>query len=196
MDCEIASAPEMPENNMACNRKTVAKSLRRQGLCAKAGKKFKATTHSKHHHPVAPNLLDQDFNASGPNQKWAMSERINTELVCNALKMPLWRRVVPKKGIVHSDRGSQYCSKAYQKLLKAHDLRPSMSGKGNCYGNACSESFFHSLKVEAIHGERFTSREEMRKAVFEYIEADYNRTRRYSACGLISPQAFEAKYAA
>ncbi len=121
---------------------------------------------------------------------WEMSERINTELVCNALKMPLWRRAVPKKGIVHSDRGSQYCSKAYQKLLKAHDLRPSMSGKGNYYDNACSER-----KVEAIYGERFTSREEMRKAVFEYIEADYNRTRRHSACGLISPQAFEEKYA-
>ena len=100
---------------------------------------------------------------------------------------------MPKGVIVHSDRGSQYCSSLYQSLLTRHDLRCSMSAKGNCYDNACAESFFHSLKVEAIHGERLTTRETMRRQVFEYIELDYNRQRRHSAIGMISPETFEAR---
>jgi transposase InsO family protein len=120
-----------------------------------------------------------------------MSERMTAQLVCDALKMAMWRRHMPTGVIVHSDRGSQYCSGVYQKLLKKHDLICSMSAKGNCYDNACAESFFHSLKVEAIHGERFSTREIMRQTVFEYIEVDYNRTRRHSANGFISPEAFE-----
>jgi len=205
------------------DRKTVASSLRRQGLRAKAAKKFKATTNSNHNLPVAPNLLNQDFSATAPNQKyvgditylwtdegwlylatvidlysrlvvgWAMSERMTAHLVCDALKMALWRRGMPTGVIVHSDRGSQYCSAAYQALLDEHGLICSMSGKGNCYDNACAESFFHSLKVEAIHGERFGTREAMRQAVFEYIEVDYNRARRHSANGYISPTAFRAR---
>lgn len=208
------------------DRKTIAKSLRRQGLRAKAAKKFKATTNSKHNLPVAPNLLQQDFSANAPNQKyvgditylwtdegwlylavvidlysrlvvgWAMSERMTAQLACDALKMAMWRRRNPTDVIVHSDRGSQYCSGAYQRLIKDHGLLCSMSAKGNCYDNACAESFFHSLKVEAIHGERFANREEMRQAVFEYIEVDYNRTRRHSANGFISPAAFEAQQVA
>lgn len=205
------------------DRKTIADSMRRQGLRAKAAKKFKATTNSKHNLPVAPNLLQQDFTATAPNQKyvgditylwtdegwlylaviidlysrlvvgWSMSERMTAQLVCDALKMAMWRRHMPTDVIVHSDRGSQYCSGTYQKLLKKHDLICSMSAKGNCYDNACAESFFHSLKVEAIHGEQFATREEMRQTVFEYIEVDYNRTRRHSFNGFISPEVFEAK---
>ena len=197
--------------------------MRRQGLRAKAAKKFKATTNSKHNLPVAPNLLNQDFTATAPNQKyvgditylwtdegwlylaividlysrlvvgWAMSKRMTAQLACDALQMALWRRRMPTGVIVHSDRGSQYCSGAYQALIRKHGLLCSMSAKGNCYDNACAESFFHSLKVEAIHGERFATREEMRKTVFEYIEVDYNRNRRHSANGFISPEAFEAK---
>ena len=106
--------------------------------------------------------------------------------------MALWRREMPKGVMLHSDRGSQYCSGAYQNLMTKYQLVCSMSGKGNCYDNACAESFFHSLKVEAIHGERFATREEMRHTVFEYIEVDYNRRRRHSATGYISPMAFEA----
>jgi transposase InsO family protein len=123
---------------------------------------------------------------------WSMSERMTAQLVCDALKMAMWRRHMPIGVIVHSDRGSQYCSGAYQKLLKKHDLICSMSAKGNCYDNACAESFFHSLKIEAIHGERFLTREIMRQTVFEYIDVDYNRTRRHSFNGFISPEAFEA----
>jgi putative transposase len=205
------------------DRKTVANSMRRQGLRAKAAKKFKATTNSKHNLPVAPNLLDQDFTATAPNQKyvgditylwtdegwlylaividlysrlvvgWSMSERMTAQLVCDALKMALWRRHMPTDVMVHSDRGSQYCSGVYPTSLNEHGLICSMSAKGNCYDNACAESFFHSLKVEAIHGERFVTREEMRQTVFEYIEVDCNRMRRHSANGYISPAAFEAK---
>ena len=205
------------------DRKTVVVSLRRQVLRAKAAKKFKATTNSKHSLPVAPNLLQQNFTATAPNQKyvsditylwtdegwlylatvldlysrlvvgWAMSERMTAHLVCDALQMALWRRRMPTGVIVHSDRGSQYCSAAYQTLIKRHGLLCSMSAKGCCYDNACAESFFHTLKVEAIHGERFATREEMRQTVFEYIEVDYNRTRRHSANGYISPEAFEAQ---
>ena len=124
---------------------------------------------------------------------WSLSERMTAQLVCDALNMALWRRHRPRGVIVHSDRGSQYCSVAYQSLLKQHGLLCSMSAKGNCYDNACAESFFHTLKVEAIHGERFATRDIMRQTVFEYIEVDYNRIRRHSANGYISPAAFEAQ---
>lgn len=216
-------ALDLVDDGLAVNRKTVAASLRRQGLRAKAARKFKATTNSRHSLPVAPNLLEQDFTAMAPNQKWvgditylatgegwlclavlidlysrkvigwAMSDRMTADLVGDTLKMALWRRKMPKKVIVHSDRGSQYCSTLYQSLVIQHDLKCSMSAKGNCYDNACAESFFHSLKIEAIHGERFETRAAMRRQVFEYIELDYNRQRRHSAIGMISPEAFEAR---
>lgn len=213
---------ELKQAGFPCNLKTVADSLRRQGLRAKAARKFKATTNSRHNLPVSPNLLQQNFRMSAPNQAWAgditylwtdegwlylavmidlysrkvigwaMSERMAADLVCDALQMALWKRKRPRGVIVHSDRGSQYCSSAYQSLIARHQLRGSMSAKGNCYDNACAESFFHSLKVEAIHGERFRTRKAMRQAVFEYIEVDYNRQRRHSTNGYLSPEAFEA----
>ena len=206
------------------NLKTVAASLQRQGLVAKAARKFKATTNSKHSLPVFANRLEQDFSATAPNQKWvgditylwteqgwlylavildlysrqvvgwSMSERMTSELACNALQMAVFKRKRPKDVVVHSDRGSQYCSHAYRQLLEKHQLVGSMSAKGNCYDNACAESFFHSLKVEAIHAERFPTREVMRQAVFEYIETDYNRLRLHSANGYQSPVAFEAEF--
>lgn len=206
----------------SCNRKTVASSLRRQGLRAKAAKRFEVTTNSKHDLPVAANLLEQNFNAKAPNEKWvgditylwtdegwlylatvldlysrrvigwSMSERMTASLVCNALTMALWRRQFPRGVIMHTDRGSQYCSNDYQRLLNKHGLVCSMGGKGNCYDNACAESFFHTLKVELIHGERFATRGHMRQAVFQYIETDCNKTRRHGALGYISPEAFEA----
>ena len=216
---------DLLEADHVCNLKTVAKSMKRQGLRAKAAKKFKATTYSKHDLPVAPNLLKQDFSARAPNQKWvgditylwtnegwlylatildcysravigwALSTRIDTKLVCDALTMALWRRNFPVGVIVHSDRGSQYCSNVYQQLLKDHNLNCSMSAKGCCYDNAVAESFFHTLKVEAIHGEPLTSRREMKHLLFEYIEVDYNRHRRHSTIGYLPPMLFEEKYA-
>ncbi|MDX6022911.1 IS3 family transposase [Scandinavium sp. V105_16] len=210
-------ADELPEYNV----KTIAASLRRQGLRAKAARKFSPVSYKEHGLPVSENLLKQDFYASGPNQKWAgditylrtdegwlylavvidlwsravigwsMSSRMTVQLACDALQMALWRRKRPGNVIVHTDRGGQYCSANYQALLKRHNLHGSMSAKGCCYDNACAESFFHSLKVECIHGERFLSRELMRTAVFNYIECDYNRWRRHSACGGLSPEQFE-----
>lgn len=120
---------------------------------------------------------------------------MTAQLACDALQMALWRRKRSENVIVHSDRGGQYCSEEYQTLLKRHNLRGSMSARGCwcCYDNACAESFFHSLKVECIHGERFISREVMRTTVFNYIECDYNRWCRHSACGGLSPEQFENK---
>ncbi|ECK7271454.1 IS3 family transposase [Salmonella enterica subsp. enterica] len=203
------------------NVKTVAASLRRQGLRAKASRRFRPVSYRKHGLPVSENLLKQDFYASGPNQKWvgditylrtgegwlylavvidlwsrsvigwSMSSRMTAQLACDALQMALWRRKCPENVIVHTDRGGQYCSTDYQSLLKRHNLRGSMSARGCCYDNACAESFFHTLRVECIHGEDFVSREIMRTAVFNYSECDYNRWRRHSACGGLSPEQFE-----
>ncbi|EBZ9544305.1 IS3 family transposase [Salmonella enterica subsp. enterica serovar Enteritidis] len=203
------------------NVKTVAASLRRQGLRAKASRRFRPVSYRKHGLPVSENLLKQDFYASGPNQKWvgditylrtgegwlylavvidlwsrsvigwSMSSRMTAQLACDALQMALWRRKCPENVIVHTDRGGQYCSTDYQNLLKRHNLRGSMSARGCCYDNACAESFFHTLRVECIHGEDFVSREIMRTAVFNYSECDYNRWRRHSACGGLSPEQFE-----
>jgi len=210
-------ADELPEYNI----KTIAASLRRQGLRAKASRRFSPVSYREHGLPISENLLKQDFYTSSPNQKWvgditylrtgegwlylavvidlwslsvigwSMSSRMTAQLACDALQMALWRRKRPENVIVHTDRGGQYCSTDYQSLLKRHNLWGSMSAKGCCYDNACAESFFHSLKVECIHGEDFASREIMRTAVFNYIECDYNRWRRHSACGGLSPEQFE-----
>jgi len=205
--------------------KTIRSSIKRQGLQAKAARLFKVTTNSNHQHDISPNLLERNFKAEKPNQKWAgdisylytsegwlylaviidlysravvgwsVSERMTSALVCDALNMGLWRRGMPKDVIVHSDRGSQYCSKDYRKIIKENDLSQSMSRKADCWDNACSESFFHSLKVEAIYGEPILNREEMRALIFEYIEIDYNKTRRHSTIGFLSPEQFERKNA-
>lgn len=202
-------------------RRPVAESLRRQGLRAKAAKKFKATTNSNHALPVAENLLKQDFTAQRPKQVWvgditcigtdegwlylavvldlfsrrvvgwSMSERMTATLVCDALTMALFARKRPRGVIMHTDRGSQYCSKEHRKLLEDNGLIASMSAKGNCYDNAAMESWNHSLKVEAIHGERFATHSQARAHVFDYIEVDYNRTRLHSTLGYLSPEEFE-----
>jgi putative transposase len=217
---------ELCEQDHPCDEKTVASSLRRQGLVARAGRKFKATTNSNHNLPVAPNLLEQDFSSQRPNEKWvqditycatdegwlyratvvdlysrqvvgwAMSERMKATLVCDALTMALFRRGRPRGVIVHSDRGSQYCSKRFQRLLRKHELLCSMSKRGDCYDNACAESFFHSLKVELTHGERYATREILRREIFQYIETYFNTVRRHSALGYISPVTFELQHVA
>jgi len=205
----------------SAGRNQVARSLRRQGLRAKAARKYKATTNSQHSLPVAPNLLQQDFRVERPNQKWvgdityiatdegwlylavvldlysrlvigwSMSDRMTSTLTCDALRMALFRRQRPRGVIVHSDRGSQYCSHEYRKLLAENGLVSSMSAKGNCYDNAAMESWNHSLKVEAIHGERFATREQAKAHVFDYIEVYYNRQRLHSSVGYLSPAEFE-----
>jgi len=215
---------EFLENGAPLNIKTIQKSLKRQGLVPKAARLFKVTTDSNHNEPVAPNLLERNFSASKPNEKWVsdityiqttegwlylamiidlfsrkvvgwgMSENIDAKLVCDALTMALWRRKFPKGVIVHSDRGSQYASNAFRKIIASTQLIQSMSRKGDCWDNACAESFFHSLKVELIFGEPLQNRGKTREAIFEYIEVDYNRTRRHSANGFMSPERFEEKF--
>jgi putative transposase len=204
-----------------CSRKRVARLMREKGLRCKYAKKFKATTDSEHSHPVAPNLLKQDFSVDAPNRKWvgdityiptcegwlylavvidlysrkvvgwAMSKRINRFLVIDALRMAYWN-CRPHPGLIfHSDRGSQYCSKLFLKLLKQYGMIPSMSGKGNCYDNAVAESFFHTFKNELIRFEYYRTRKEAKASIFEYIEIDYNRKRPHSYLGYLSPVTFE-----
>lgn len=205
---------------------TVAASMRRQGLIAKAGRKYKATTNSNHGLPVARNLLEQDFSCTSVNQKlcgditylwtdegwlylavvidlfsrrvvgWSMNHKMTRQLVCDAMKMAIDTRGDLTSAIMHTDRGSQYCSRQFQQLLKAYGIRSSMSKRGDCFDNACAESFFHSLKVEAIHGEKFSTRESMRETVFEYIELDYNSKRHHSAINNTNPVDFERQNAA
>lgn len=214
------------ESGKQVNKKRVAKIMRANGWRAKAARKYKATTNSNHTLPVAPNLLEQNFEADCANQKWvsdityiwteegwlylavvldlysrsvvgwAMNERMTAKLVCDALEMALFRRGKPKGVIVHSDRGSQYCSADYQKLLGKYGLICSMSKRGDCYDNAAMESWNHSFKVEAIHGERLPTREYAKSHVFEYIDVYYNRIRLHSKLNYQTPEAFEAKKAA
>ena len=214
---------DLAEQDNPLDIKTINKSLKRQGLIAKAAKLFKVTTDSNHALPVAPNVLERNFSAHQPNEKWvtdityiqttegwlylavmidlysrkivgwSMSRNIDAQLVCDALMMALWRRKFPQGVIVHSDRGSQYASHAFRDLLKKYSLTQSMSRKGDCWDNACAESFFHSLKVELIHGEPLQNGKQTRESICEYIEVDYNRYRRHSAIGFISPERFEAR---
>lgn len=208
---------------VSAGRHRVARIMRDNGWRAKAARKYKATTNSKHALPVAPNLLEQNFMADKPDQKWvsdityiwtdegwlylavvldlysrrvvgwSIAERMTATLVCDALVMALWNRKLPTGVVVHSDRGSQYCSAAYQKLFSKHRLTCSMSKKGDCYDNAAMESWNHSFKVEAVHHERFKTRSEAKRQVFEYIEVYYNRKRLHSKLGYVTPVAFETK---
>ena len=207
-----------------CSLNRVKRRMQKLKLKSIIKRKFKVTTDSKHSLPVAPNLLQRDFTASAPNQKWvgdityvrtqqgwlylavvidlysrtvvgwAMSKRINKQLVCDALNKALWRQGFPKGVIMHTDRGSQYCSNKYQKMIKNHDLLCSMSRKGNCWDNAVAESFFKTLKVELIYQTTYKTREQAHQDIFEYIEVYYNRKRRHSALDYQTPNEVELKY--
>jgi len=122
---------------------------------------------------------------------WSMNRRMTQQLVCDALTMALCRRGFPKNTIIHSDRGSQYCSQRYQQLIRSHGLCGSMGRKATCYDNAVTESFFHTLKVELVHRERYVTRRLAKTSIFEYIEMYYNRQRKHSAIGHQIPMVFE-----
>jgi transposase InsO family protein len=182
------------------------------------------TTDSNHCFPIAANLLNRDFHADQPNQKWVaditfiptaegwlylagvldlfsrkvvgweMSNRIDADLVERALRMALYQRQ-PGRGLIHhSDRGSQYASHQIRNLLAANQIQVSMSGKGNCYDNAVMESFFGTLKNEWVHHQRYQSRYQARLDIFKYIEGFYNTVRLHSTLGYMSPNEFEAMY--
>jgi len=179
------------------------------------------TTDSRHNHPVAENVVNRDFQPERKNQRWtadityiptdegwlylaavedlysrkivgwSMSDRIDSRLVVDALDMAL-RREVPEEGLVaHSDRGVQYASEHYQQKLTCHGIICSMSRKGNCWDNAPMESFFATLKKELVHRDHYRTRGQARRSLFEYIETFYNRLRRHSSLGYVSPVEFE-----
>jgi putative transposase len=187
-------------------------------------KKYKATTNSKHQHPVSGNVLDRQFKASKPNQLWvtdityiptnegwlylasvmdlysrkivgwAMDKTMPKELVISALKMA-YKRQRPEEGVIHhSDRGVQYASHEYRELLKQYKMIGSMSRKGNCYDNACIESFHGILKRELVYQTKYRTREEAKKSLFEYIEFFYNSKRIHSTLGYFTPNEFERMY--
>ena len=215
---------ELREQGIVCSRHRIARLMRQDGLRAIQRQRYKQTTRPNPRLPVAPNILNQDFTAHRPNQKWvadftyiptaqgwlylatvmdvfsrqivgwSMSERQQTALVEDALQMALSRRC-PQTGLLHhSDRGSQYASHDYQKLLAKEHIQVSMSRSGNCYDNAMMESFFATLKAECVH-QRYTSRHEARAVIFDYIERWYNRRRRHSSLGYLSPADFEQRFA-
>ena len=203
------------------SRRRISRLMDQANLACKTKRKFKATTESKHDKPISPNLLDREFNVSQPDQVyvgdityihtqegwlylavvidlysrlvvgWSMAEHMRAKLVNDALLMALWKRK-PANGLLwHSDRGSQYASDSHRELLKEFGIRQGMSRKGNCWDNAVSESFFHTLKTELIHHEAYQTRSAAKQAVFEYIEVFYNRERMHSANGYVSPVDYE-----
>lgn len=205
-----------------CCVNTVAKLMREDGLCARRRRKHKTTTDSSHSLPVAENLLARHFVRSGPNQVWAsditfiptgegwlylattldlysrrivgwsMRQRMTRELVIDALQMAIAQRHPPKGLMHHSDRGSQYASGDFQRMLAAHGMVCSMSRKGEVYDNAVMESFYATLKCELVRKARYATRDEARKAIFEWIEVFYNRQRLHSSLGYRSPADYEA----
>lgn len=194
--------------------------MQQEGLKPKAARRFKVTTDSRHSKPVAENLLARQFNPLAANVAWAsdityihtdegwlylatvidlfnrkivgwsMGTRLVTELVEGALDMAIRRNKPPHGVIHHSDRGSQYCSNAYQSRLKDNGFVCSMSGSGNCYDNAVMESLYHTLKVEIIYGVKYKTRREAQLALFDYIEVFYNRQRIHSTLGFQTPNDF------
>lgn len=204
----------------------VARLMRHDGLRANTMKPWRATTDSSHRLPVAANTLQRQFTVAEPNRVWAgdityiwtlegwlylavlldlysravigwaMGPRLTGDLVEQALRMALTTRQ-PTAGLLHhSDRGSQYAAGPYQQLLTAHGITTSMSRLGNCWDNACVESFFGTLKRELVYHRQYTTRREATQDIFEYIEVFYNRQRRHSTLGYRSPAEFEARVAA
>jgi putative transposase len=202
-------------------RKRVARLMKADGLAARRKRRFRRTTDSTHQHPVAPNLLDRQFTVDAPNAVWvtdityiwtqegwlylaaildlysrkvvgwAVDESLERHLALDALAMALSNRR-PARGLLHhSDRGVQYASDDYQKALKKDGLICSMSRKGDCWDNAVAESFFATLKAELVYLTEYRTRAEARASLFEYIEVFYNRQRRHSAIGYVSPSQFE-----
>jgi putative transposase len=208
---------------MPGSRHRVARLMRQERLWARQRSKYRvATTDSRHAEPIAPNRL-LDLKPSGPNQVWvtdatcvltgqgwlyvialldvftrrvvgwAMDSSLDAAAAVRSLEMAIAQRRPAPGLIVHSDRGSQFASAAYRQTLAAHGCVASMSRKGNCYDNAHVESFWSSLKYETVYHRRFATRAEARTAIFDYIEAFYNRTRLHSSLGYVSPITFESK---
>ena len=217
---------ELRAQGFSCGANRVARLMHAHGIRAKQARRFRPTTDSQHPHPVAPNVLDRQFRVAAPNRVWAsdvtyvwtregwlylavvldlfsrrvvgwhLAPRLTRPLVLTALQRALAGRQ-PAPGLLHhSDRGSQYASGDYQRVLRHHGARCSMSRKGDCWDNAVVESFFHSLKIERIRHRHYRTRDHAHKDVHDYIERFYNRMRRHSTLDNISPVMYELKHAA
>ena len=212
---------DLKAEGFAVGRRRVARLMRDNGLQAKRKRRFKRTTDSHHAWLIAPNVLDRDFNAQAPNQKWgvdisyiwtaegwlylaivmdlhsrrivgwATSDRLKRDLALEALRRAVALRR-PQQGLIHhSDRGSQYCSTEYRDALKKIGAVVSMSGKGNCYDNAVVETFFKTIKSELVWRTAFETRRQAAVQIARYIEGFYNPIRRHSACNYQSPIEYE-----
>lgn len=211
-------------DGLEISRRRIGRLMRALGLRCSTRKKFKATTNSHHTLPVAANRLARQFDVGAPDRVyvgdisyvwtlegwlyvsvwidlfsravvgWSMGERLKADLACDALAMAIKQRQAAPGLMVHSDRGVQYASSAFQALLTEHHYLGSMSRKGNCWDNAVAESFFRSLKTELVYQRRFATREEAKLAIFDYIEVFYNRQRCHSTIGYLPPLAYEAEY--
>lgn len=207
------------------SKNTVAKLMNENNIMAKTKKKFKVTTDSKHNLNVSPNLLARNFNPENVNQAWcgdityintnegwlflatvidlysrkiigwSMNKRMKKSLVVDAMEMALRQRKTAAGLIFHSDRGSQYCSNEFRKILRRNNIKQSMSRKGNCWDNAVAESFFSTLKKDLVFHEEFETRNEAKRKIFEYIEVFYNRERIHSVLDFKSPIEYELNVA-
>lgn len=218
-------SPRMPAElavrGLHCSRNRAARLMRAAGLRAKQARRFVVTTDSRHRLPVAPNLVQQDFQTEAPNQLWlsdvtylatdegwaflavvldafsrrvigwALGRHLTTELVQAALQQALAARRPSPAAVHHSDRGSPYASHSYRGLLATAGLACSMSRSGNCYDNAVVESFFRTLKVERVYDQRYATLEDAQRDLAHYIEVFYNRVRRHSTLGYVSPVVYE-----
>ncbi len=215
---------ELRDRGFPAGKERVERLMRDNGIRARHKRRFKATTDSKHALPVAPNLLDRNFQPAAPNQVWSadltylwtdegwlylavvldlfnrevvgwsIKPRMTADIVMDALAMA-WFRRQPAPGLMHhSDRGSQYASGAFQARLHEYGMVCSMSRKANCWDNAPTESFFNSLKNERVHGTRYDTRDAAIADVFDYIEPFYNRRRQHSTLGYVSPAKFLANW--
>jgi len=212
---------ELVDQGFEIGRKRVARLMRELGLRGVSPRKFRVTTNSDHDHPVAENVLNRNFEASAPNEKWATdityvwtgegwlylaavmdlysrrivgwatADHLKTELCLDALQMALNHRTGIENLMHHSDQGVQYASNLYREVLAAQGIECSMSRRGNCWDNAVAESFFGTLKNELIYRRPWPTREQARDAIGEYIEIFYNRIRRHSTIGGVSPARFE-----
>ena len=212
---------ELIEQGFEVGRRRIARLMRELGLRGVSPRKFRVTTDSDHKYPIARNVLNRDFKASRPNEKWAtdityvwtregwlylatvmdlysrrivgwsMADHMRTELCLDALRMAIKQRTNVKGLVHHSDRGVQYASDDYRAALKARGIECSMSRRATCWDNAVAESFFGTLKNELIYRRPWLDRETVRDAISEYIEVFYNRIRRHSTIGNISPAKFE-----
>ena len=215
---------ELRERGQRVGKARVERVMRDNGIRARHKRRFRVTTDSQHALPVAANLVAREFSPTQPNQSWgadityvwtdegwmylavvldffnreivgwSLKHELSASLVCEALSMA-WLRRRPTPGLIHhSDRGVQYASAAFQSKLAHYGMRCSMSRKGNCWDNAPTESFFNSLKNERIHGRCYRTRAQVRAEIFQYIEGFYNRNRRHSTLGHISPLRFLEKW--